>query len=371
MTAAARRPRALRARDVADLTVASGYPCISILLPTDPAPRMTAADLEQLQRLVREVDEELQERSVSGRGRLMRRLAGLVQRVAGQPTDRALALYASLAVGRTFRLPLPVTPRSVVEGTFATRPLLTALHRMPPHVLLVLHPACAHLYQGADGGLRSVGQRDLFREEALRLPREGEGELAAEDLLDDYLRDVDGLLGEYRSGHPSPLVLGGASHLVDRFCATSRNLDRLAGVVPPQVAETALDLARASADVVERYLRGRRDEAVDRLRETLATRPGDVARGMAACWAAAHQRSPGLLLVEEGYVSPGESGSVHDLVDDLMEVVIMRGGHLALVADGDLAEHDRIALVSRPGSAGRKPRSTGTTASSGAEGSTR
>jgi hypothetical protein len=38
---------------------------------------------------------------------------------------------------------------------------------------------------------------------------------------------------------------------------------------------------------------------------------------------------------------------VHDLVDDLMEVVIMRGGQLALVAGGDLAEHGRVALISR------------------------
>lgn len=361
MNAPTRRPRALRARDVADLTVASGYPCISVLLPTDPSPRMSAADLAQLQQLVAEVDQELRDQAVAGRGRLMRRLAGLVDRVAGQPTDRALALYVNLAVDRAFRLPLPVTPRSVVEHTFATRPLLTALHRMPPHVLLVLHPACAHLYQGADGGLRSVAHRDVLGgRTAFRLPREGEATADAEDLVEGYLRDVDRMLGEYRAEHPSPLVLGGTPYLVDRFRAVSRNLDRLAGRVPPESGQTALDLARSSAEVVERYLRSRRDEAVDQLREALATRPGDVARGMAACWQAVHQRSPGMLLVEEDFVSPGRAAGhldgaadgpgireVHDLVDDLMEVVIMRGGQLALVADGDLAEHGRVALVSR------------------------
>jgi hypothetical protein len=38
---------------------------------------------------------------------------------------------------------------------------------------------------------------------------------------------------------------------------------------------------------------------------------------------------------------------VHDLVDDLMEEVVLRGGQLALVRDGELAGHDRIALISR------------------------
>lgn len=47
-TKAARRfapfPVALRARDVTELAVASGYPCISVLLPTQPADRMASPD---------------------------------------------------------------------------------------------------------------------------------------------------------------------------------------------------------------------------------------------------------------------------------------------------------------------------------------
>jgi hypothetical protein len=72
-----------------------------------------------------------------------------------------------------------------------------------------------------------------------------------------------------------------------------------------------------------------------------------------------------MLLVEENFISPGaslrgrsiasgasEQAEVHDLVDDLMEQVILLGGQLALVADGDLMAHDRIALVLRRCGAG-------------------
>jgi hypothetical protein len=116
---------------------------------------------------------------------------------------------------------------------------------------------------------------------------------------------------------------------------------------------------------VEHYLRSRREEALSNLRTALATRPVDVASGMAACWQAVHQRVPYMLLVEHDFVSPGRpedyavptpgprprsvAPPVHDLVDDLIEVVIMRGGQLALVDDGDLAAHGRVALLSRPG----------------------
>jgi hypothetical protein len=338
-------PIVLRARDVADLTVSSGYPCISVMLPTEPAPRMTSADLGRLQALVAEVEQRLREQGVTSRERLLRKLTDQVRALEAQATDRALAVYVSLAVSRAFRLPQPVQARVVVEPTFATRPLVSTLHRMPPHVVLVLQPTGAHLCAAADGGLRPVG----------RCTPQG---------TRTYLREVDQMLGDYRAEHPGPLVLAGSPQLLDRFCGLSRNLDRLAGRVAPGVRETTLDLALACAEVIEDYLRTRREDALDQLDHALRDRPGDVASGMDECWRGVRSRSPGMLLVEENYVSPGASrklsaadsgvrrgdqavGVVHDLVDDLMEEVVLRGGQLALVRDGELAGHDRIALISR------------------------
>ncbi len=370
----ARRLHRVRPRDVADLTVTAAYPCISVLMPTEPAPRMTSPDVERLHGLVEEVDQQLREQGIPAQTRLMRKLASRVQQVAGQPTDRAVAIYVSLAVSRTFWLSVPVTARAVVEHTFATRPLATALHRTPPHVLLLLHPTCAHLYQGADGGLRLVGSRDLFQGPgAVRVPQQSQGgaEETAADLADGFLRAVDHVVGCYRAEHPSPLVLGGSLHMVDRFCAHSRNLHRLAGRIPPTRGETAFDVARASSEVVEQYLRSRREEALSELRHAVASRSVDVASGMAACWHAVHQRVPSMLLVEHDFVSPGRpedyavpapgarprsvAPAVHDLVDDLIELVIVRGGQLVLVDNGDLAAHGQVALLNRPSDAVRGP----------------
>jgi hypothetical protein len=364
------QPRVLAPRDLADLTTPPvSRPCVSVLLPTTPCPRMAANDRARLRGLVDEAGRQLL--GQAGRARLVRRLGDLVTRAVDQPTDRGLAIYVNQEIARTFRLPLPVTARSVVEPTFATRALFTVMHRMPPYVLLVLHPTCAHLYQGGDGTLRSVGDRDVFRgARAVRVPRQGDpgGAGTSTDATDDFLRGTDHLLGTYRAERPSPLVLAGDPDLLDRFCDVSRHLDRLAGCVPLDESRTALGLAGASAEVVVRYLGSRRDEALGRLRAALATRPGDVARGMAECWRAVHEKPPSMLLVEESYIHPGRAEAlaaratgdvpspgdgtegaremVHDLVDDLMEVVILRGGQLALVEDGDLGAHGRVALIS-------------------------
>lgn len=353
-------PVALRTRDVADLTVTAGFPCVSVLLPTLPAPRMVRADRDRLLGLVAEVDRLLHEHGVTSRQRLLRRLTDEVGRVSARPTDRGLAVYVSLAVSRSFVLPLAVEPRALVERTFATRPLVAALHRMPPHVVLVLHPTCAHLYAAADGALRPERQVDPFRNAGqVRLPRPGDPGAAEvrDDLSEAYLRAVDRMLGDYRSEHPSPLVLAGPPALLDRFCALGRHLERLAGRIDTHDHPTALDLALAGAEAVEAYLRTRREDALRQLEEALRERPGEVATGIAACRHAVRSRRPAMLLVEENFISPGEvdAGSrspaeaveVHDEVDDLMEQVILRGGQLALVRDGDLEGWERVALISR------------------------
>jgi hypothetical protein len=327
---------------VAELTAASAFPSISVLLPTEPAARMTTADGERLDELVREVRRQLTAAGVLSADRLMKRLTEQVDRVRQQPTERALAVYVNLAVTRVFRLTAPVFARAVVEQTFATRALVEELHRTPPYVVLVLDATSARLYQMIGGAVRAAGHRDLFREAGD--PRDDDAQAA-------FLDDVDAMLGAYRDRHPSPLVLAGVPEQLDRFEARSRHLHRLAGRVPLERAGTARALWDCSAELLESYLRSRRLEAMASLRAALEEAPRDVACGLAECWTAVHRTRPLMLCVEQGYVSPGgdEAGRTgrHDLVDDLMELVILRGGQLAIVADGDLADHGRVALLSR------------------------
>ncbi|WP_091026526.1 baeRF3 domain-containing protein [Nocardioides szechwanensis] len=255
-----------------------------------------------------QVDRELSEHGVTNRAPLLRKLAEQVSRVAVGPTDQGLVIYVSLAVTRSFRLPQPVPARAVVEKTFATRPLISALYRMPPHVLLMLRPTCAHLYAGADGGLRPAGQLDPFKGKSpIRMPPAGSSGATdvRDELAESYLRGVDRMLGDYRSKHPSALVLAGPPRLLDRFCALSRDLERLAGRLDANQYTTALDLALASTNAIQDSLRTRRADALGQLHQAMRDRPGDVATGIDGCWRTMGARKPAMLLVEESFISPG------------------------------------------------------------------
>ena len=341
--ASPRHPVTLRPRDVGELIEASGYPCVSVLLSTTRSDLMTPEDARRLRGLVARVEEMLDEVHLGGARRIRHRLRELADVATWSPTDRGLALLVSQAVAKAVLLPQPVTDRAVLEPTFATRDLVLALHRTPPYLLLALHPTCAHLFEGLGQRLTEVpaGAPPMTLSgsvaEAIGVLRTAEAE---EDQISDFLGRVDRWLGEYRLAHPSPLVLAGPAAMLDRFTTMSRNLHRLAGRVGAEEAGTPAQLAGAASLLLERYLYSRREEALRLLTRTERERPEDVVRGTQRCLRFARSGRPRMLVVEEGYTVPGTAqhgqARVHDLVDDLMEVVIRRGGQLALVADGDL-----------------------------------
>ena len=364
----------LRWRDLAGLTATRGFPCISVLVPTTPAPRMRGDDRQLMTALVDQAGSELDSHGLLARGRLMAELRDLAQQVAGEPTHHSRALYVSQAVRRSFGLPVRVTPRAVVEPTFATRDLVRALHTTPPHLILTLDSLGAQLFH-AQGMTMTLVARVLMTSDAPEPLHHGQPDRALAS--DTFLAEVDYQLGRHRLTFPSPLVLAGPEALLATFTQHSSHLERLAGKLNTTDYPTPADILRGSSIALEQYLVSRQHSALALVRETLERDPRRVFTGIEAAWREGRRRSPLMLAVETGYSVPGHHFSadltrrddldgashdhdhdqvhdhdhdlVHDLVDDLIEIVIHGGGSIALVDDGTLSQHQRLALVSQRG----------------------
>ncbi len=354
----------LRWKDIAQLTSSAGYPCVTLLLSTTPGPRMNATDVLALNGLLEQAERALATIADGGGRELLGRLRALADRATGHPVGPGLGLFVNRELQRSIVLPVEVTSRVLIEPSFATRDLLRALYRTPPYLLLTLYPGMAGFFHAQGVTLTPVGQLQLSVGAASRASRDGDSMLsqAAETLLEE----VDVSLGHHRALFPSPLVVAGTAALVDAFCRRSRHLTRLAGRITD--AETPEALQRAAARALERYLRSRREEALELVEHTRHEKPHLLAAGLQEAWTRAHEGVPVMLAVEHGYFAPGHhfatvsSGDapdpmwlhdlvddpyhVHDLVDDLIEAVIKRGGWVAFVDDDALAEHGRVALVS-------------------------
>ncbi len=322
-------------------------PSVSLLATTTPAVRMTDADGRTLQRLAAEARARLARDGAPAE--LADALDALVADARTGPTGAAIALYVNRALRQTVRLPLPVTDRVVVDPTFATRDLVRTLHRIPRHLVLLLSERDARLLEGGAGTLRPPARSPFPL-------------TADDDAGDAFLRRVDRALGTHLRLHPAPLVLVGGHRVVGRFRRLSRNTGRLAGTVPGNLTTApATVLVPRIREVLETYLLSRQDEALahlDRRRSRHA-----VVEGIDAAWLAARRERPEMLAVEEGFglaarlsadgdfLVPAEDVEhpdvVDDVVDELVETVLLRGGWVAFVADGALADAGRVALTLR------------------------
>lgn len=213
-----------------------------------------------------------------------------------------------------------------------------------------------------DQGLRSTRLVAKLRAQAEETTREPTGRVD----------QLDSALGRARRVHPSPLVLAGATPAVSAFARASRNLQRLAATLVGQDARDLAGVRMATRAAMDRYLLSREAEALATLNRAVASNPGAVISGAVRCWEALHGGRPTMLVVEEGFffpvrvtangVHPVEAAEVagdaddflHDVVDDLVETVIERGGWVAFTKDGALEQHGRIALLlgADPGSSG-------------------
>lgn len=322
-------------------------PCVSVLATTTPGQRMSDADARTLQRLASETRARLARDGASPD--LADALETLVAEARSGPTGAAVALYVNRAVRQVVRLPIRVADRVVVDPTFATRDLVRALHRIPRHLVLLLSERDARLLEGGAGTLRP--------------PTRSPFPLTADDEAGDaFLRRVDRSLGTHLRLHPAPLVLVGGHRVLSRFQRLSRNTGRLAGMVSGNLTRAPLPvLVPRIREVLDAYLLSRQDEALAHL-ERRRSRSA-VVEGIDAAWLAARRERPEMLAVEEGFslaarLSPDgdflvpaddveHPEVVDDVVDELVETVLLRGGWVAFVTDGALADAGRVALTLR------------------------
>jgi len=332
-----------------------GYPSVSLLMTTTPGPRMTPTEAARLERLrVQALARLRAERLLAAADPVVAGLDRLMLDAVQVPTDRGIALFAGPGDARLVVLPVEVEDRTVVDPTFATRDLVRALHRTPRHHVLVLGGRRAALFEGAG--------RRLTPAPLSGFPLEQPPDRRPGQNPQGWLRTIDRALGAYLREHPAPVVLAGTERTVTAFREISRHVARCAGAVHGnwEHADPADLVARAGA-VLERYLRSRGQEALDLVeRRTGAHR---TASGIASAWLAARTEHPEMLAVEEGYHYPARLCAdgdlvqpaadveapdvIDDLVDELIELVLARGGWIALVEDGSLGGHERVALTLR------------------------
>jgi hypothetical protein len=355
--------------DLHELQDVRTYPCLTITLPTHRTRPDNKQDPIRVKNLVTEgTNRLLGEFSKREVAPLLERLGTLVDAIDYQYTLDGLILVVNRDIAREYVLPFTLNERVVVDETFFTRDLVHALNRARRYWVLSLSEQATRLYAGTRDDLEEIAaggfpMRHTGPGGDTVLPG-GHGVNTSayrDDRHRQFFRDVDTAFRPFLAEDPLPLALAG----VDRYLAFFREVagtNEIIATLPGNFDHlSAHDLGRQIWPSVREGFTARRREVLEHLAAAVGMHR--AASTLGEVWHLAGLGRGKVLVVEEGFHQPARLDQwgqldVHvkdptapdvmdDAVDEVITTVLNKGGQVVFVEDGELALHDRIAMILR------------------------
>jgi hypothetical protein len=355
--------------DLHELQDVRTYPCLTITLPTHRTRPDNKQDPIRVKNLVTEgTNRLLGEFSKREVAPLLERLGTLVDAIDYQYTLDGLILVANRDIAREYVLPFTLNERVVVDDTFFTRDLVHALNRAQRYWVLSLSEQTTRLFAATREDLEEITtggfpMRHTGPGGDTALPG-GQGVNTSayrDDRHRQFFRDVDSAFRPFLADDPLPLALAG----VDRYLAFFREVagaNEIIATLPGNFDHlSAHDLGRQIWPYVSEGFTTRRREVLQDLETAVGMHR--AASTLGEVWHLAELGRGQVLVVEEGYHRPARLNQwghldIHvedptapdvmdDAVDEVITMVLNKGGHVVFVEDGELALHDRIAMILR------------------------
>ncbi len=347
-----------------------GYPCVTITLPTHRTSPQNKQDLIRVKNLVKEAAVRLMgEFTKREMQSLLTRLDELTENLDFRYLLDGLALFVNQDIARAVYLPFTLQERVVVDETFFTRDLVFAMNRTPRYWTLVLSEKPTRLFEGVRENFVEV------KEDGFPMMHEGPGGAQSlpggvgvrksayrDERHRQFFRQVDEALKTFMQDDPLPLAVVG----VDRYLAFFNELssyknDIITTLTGSHDKTSAHELGQLVWPLVKENFATRRLARLEELDKAIGERKFVSTVGEA--WRLAGEGRGKLLLVEEDFHFPArldDTGThllaaddptapdvIDDAVDEIIEMVLEKGGEVAFVENGQLETHQRIALILR------------------------
>ncbi|MCL4870078.1 MAG: hypothetical protein KJ063_14025 [Anaerolineae bacterium] len=356
--------------DVKLLQSFNQYPCVSILLPTHRTAPDNRQDPIRVKNLVIEAGNQLLAQFSKREAEpILKRLAKIAEEIDYRYTLDGLAIFVNQEFAVKYYLPFTLNERVILDHTFATRDLVFALNRTPRYWVLALSEQPTRLFEGTRETLVEI-EGDGFPMthtgpggEGVLPGGEGVNKSAYRDERHrQFFRQVDGALRPLFLDDPLPIIVAGVDRHLSFFEEVSQHKQHILAMLKGSYDKAKPhELGTQVWPLAKQGLAAKRQEIFKELEAAIGARKFVSTLGEA--WRLAQEGRGASLLVEEDYHVPGrvdesgfhltlaegESGPdvMADAVDELIELVLSKGGQVTFVDNGSLQAHQRVALILR------------------------
>ena len=359
------------------LLVAKHGPFLSILVPLHKTGRERMQNQAIINRAISKAKSVLK-RSATSVELMTKLLDQLDAPFKPNKPPQSVGLFVSPEISEFVCFPFRVTEKILVDDSFETRDLHYLKQYLAPYytVLLTTHSARLFISQGA--------QFDEIRDGIFPMHHEDEYEYARPSFttsvgfvrtssdrdkssvtklrIEAFYREVISSIQSCLRNKEFPLVVAGTREQISMFASLNDIGDSISARVYGVFTDKNLEDAGEKAWLSLGHFRKEQEKKLIHDFEEKNTHKR-LATGIQEVWAAANESRGKLLLVEKDYTcrsylkdgdpvlylrSPkGKYMLVPDVVDEVIETVIERGGHVTFTDNKSLRLFDRIVLELR------------------------
>jgi hypothetical protein len=367
-------------QDVDLLLAQNGKPCISITVPTAKYGRARTQNPELIERAINRARLLLEHSAwpKSETKLLDYRLDQLNDNLEFIRLQEGLAIFLSADFFKIQLLPFQVKEKVILAERFELRDLIYYDQFLQPYYLLALSKKRVRLFKGSGRDLQEIINNDFPKKytEEYEYERPSIGSPSSSGLksferdksvmenirTSDFFRHADHLLSKYIKDGEYLFVAGVNEELAD-FDRISHHLPNIAGKIQGNFDIDAVHpLAETAWSIIKEKVRTTHSKLVAKIDDDFGS---DLAlEGIRNIWRAAREGRGRTLLLEKdyhaaGYIHPsdpdhllltppvGDYEIISDATNDIIRIVQEKGGEIKILENGDLKDHEHIALLLR------------------------
>ncbi|GCC50364.1 hypothetical protein SanaruYs_05790 [Chryseotalea sanaruensis] len=354
--------------------------CLSIIIPQHTLSRERMLNVEIYRKAIRKAKSLLKRKENDPViiETMLAKLESLNNAFNPDVALNGIGLFISKNIAERVNFPFAVKEKIIVDSSFETRDLYYLRQLMTPYYIVALTKKSVHLYlaQGEDLTEIKDGQFPMQYQEEYEYERasfgtsfgfsqkgfEKDKRTGIKSRIDLFFKKAAEQLTPYVEKNHHPLILAGTKEMIAEFKSQSVLPKKIDGEIIGPFKEDELYRLRTKA--YASLIKHQKLEINAKINDFIEKDTvKHLAKGIQEVWQAAHQGRGLTLLVEKDYkqisylresdpslylrAPKGKYTLVPDAVDEIIETVLEKGGHVFFTEDNKLRSFNSIALLLR------------------------
>lgn len=341
--------------------------CVTLIMNTHRTSPDNNQDPITLKNLLKEAEEGLlKEFDKRKAGVIFENLNAAAEKVDHAYNKESLLVFANEDIKDFVRLPIDVENRVIIDDNFATRDIIRALHEQKNYYVLVLSRKNARLIEGFNNKLVKEFHTDEFPYENDTHYSTDKHQLSTnkgtDNQYEEFFNRVDKEFQAVTGSRKLPLILATEERNFHHYKKVCDTPEQIAGHINMnRDDEKAEDIVRVAWNVVKKVVEEKNAKRISELKE--AVNKGTFLSDFNDIWKAVNEGRAQTLFVKRGLFQPAEikgdsielsddaskrnKGVIDDIVDEIIERNISKGGDTVFVEGDELSEFNGIGLQTR------------------------